>query len=275
MTNSTATRGRLKADASTTTWLPLSDLVCDSTIQRPLDERRVERLADALDLALLGVIEVSARTNGTYHVMDGQHRVAALRLAGFHTETVECKVHNGLDLAQEARRFVGLNTFTSPRPFDRFKVRVKAGDPIAVGIDAILMEFGWRVQTGDIDGAFSAVVAAERVYVGRSTAEREHGPEALRSALGVVTEAWGHKPGNANGFVIGGLGLFFARYGSDVDRPALIKRLAQFPGGADNYLGKARGIRDFRGGTLPRCIAELTTDLYNKRRSTGQLESWR
>lgn len=275
MTNATATRGRLKADASTTTWLPLNELIVDPAIQRPLDERRVESMSEALDLALLGIIEVSARANGNYHILDGQHRVAALRQAGFHTELVECKVHNGLDVAQEARRFNGLNTFTSPRPFDRFKVRVKANDPIACGIDAILMEFGWRLQAGDTPGAFTAVVAAERVYVGHGTTEKDRGPENLRSALGVVTEAWGRKPINANGFIIGGLGLFFARYGSEVDRPALVKRLAQFPGGADNYIGKARGIRDFRGGTLPRCVAELTTDLYNKRRSAGKLEDWR
>lgn len=274
MTNSTATRGRLKADASTTAWLPLNELIVDTTIQRPLDERRVERMAEALDLSLLGVIEVSARAQG-YHILDGQHRVAALRQAGFHTELVECKVHNGLDQAQEARRFNGLNTFTSPRPFDRFKVRVKAQDPVAVGVDRILMEFGWRLMAGDSDGCFSAVVAAERVYTGHGLTEKERGPENLRAALGTVTEAWGRKPINANGFIIGGLGLFFGRYGSEVDKPALVKRLAQFPGGADNYIGKARGIRDFRGGTMPRCIAELTTDLYNKRRSSGSLEVWR
>lgn len=272
----TVTRNRrLKADASSTTWLPLNQLVVDSTIQRPLDETRAERMADALDLSLLGIIEVSARPNGTYHVLDGQHRVAALRLAGFHTESVECKIHNGLDEAAEAARFVGLNTFRAPRAFDRFKVRVRAGDPVAVGVDRILMEFGWRLMPGATDGCFTAVQAAERVYTGFGTTEKEMGPENLRAAIGTVTEAWGRKPANANGHIIAGLGLFFARYGSQVDKPALVKRLAQYPGGADNYLGKARGIRDWRGGTLPRCVAELTTDLYNKRRSSGQIESWR
>lgn len=273
----TATRStrRLKADASQMKWLPLDQLHVDPTIQRPLDEARAQRLSDSLDLSLLGVIEVSDRDNGRYHVLDGQHRVAALRLAGFSTELVECKVHNGLAKADEASRFVGLNTFANPRAFDRFRVRVKAGDPVAVGIDQILMEFGWRLMQGDSPGCFTAVVAAERVYTGHGTSEKERGPENLRAALGVITEAWGRKPINANGYVVGGLGLFFARYGSEVDRPALVKRLAQYPGGADNYIGKARGIRDFRGGTLPRCVAELTTELYNKRRSSGQLESWR
>lgn len=275
MKASTTTNRRLKADASVTKWIPLNELSVDSTVQRPLDETRAERMAEALDLSLLGVIEVSARGNGSHHVMDGQHRVTALRLAGYHSELVECKVHNGLGESDEAARFIGLNTFRSPRAFDRFKVRIKAGDPVAVGVDRILMEFGWKLVAGSTDGCFTAVQAAERVYSGFGTSDKELGPENLRSALGVITEAWGRSPINANGHMVAGLGLFFARYGAQIDKPALVKRLAQYPGGADNYLGKARGIRDFRGGTLARCIAELTTDLYNKRRSSGQIESWR
>lgn len=274
-TTATPTRNRLKADASTTSWLPLNQLFVEPSIQRPFDERRAERLAEVLDLALIGVIEVSARANGSYHILDGQHRVGALRIAGFNSELVECKIHNGLTEAEEAARFHGLNTFTKPQAFDMFKVRVKAGDPVAVGVDTILMQFGWRLMSGTQDGCFSAVQAAERVYMGTGTANKETGPTNLANALGTLTEAWGRSVSTANGFLVGGLGLFFARYGSEVDKPALVKRLAQFPGGADNYIGKARGIRDFRGGTLPRCVAELTTDLYNKRRSSGQLESWR
>jgi hypothetical protein len=271
----TAPTRRLSADDSTTIWLPLSALSVDPVLQRPLDEARAERLSTVFDLALLGVIEVSARDNGAYHVLDGQHRVAALRLLGFHNELIECKVHNNLDDAAEAARFVGLNTFTKPRAFDRFKVRIKAGDPAAVGVDVILMEFGWKLLAGNIDGCFTAVVAAERVYTGYGTTDKERGPKNLADTLGTLTEAWGHDPSAATGHLVSGLGLFFARHGELVDKPSLVKRLAQFAGGPDNYTGKARGMRDYRGGTLARCVAELTTDLYNKRRSTGQLEAWR
>lgn len=278
MTNGTVqtpTRGRLKADDSATKWLPLSSLIVDPTVQRPLDEGRAERMADKFDLALLGVVEVSIRPNGAIHVVDGQHRVAAARIFGFSEELIECKVHQGLSIEQEAARFVGLNTFSSPRAFDKFRVRVKALDPIALGVDSVLMQFGWRLQTGSTDGCFTAVQAAERVFCGYGTADKDAGPRNLADALGVITEAWGRKPSAASGHLVAGLGLFFARHGALVDKPALVKRLAQYPGGPDNYLGSARGMRDYRGGTLARCIAELSTDLYNKRRSTGQLESWR
>ncbi len=272
--NTTAAH-RLEADSSTTAWLPLNQLIVDSTIQRPLDENRAQKMADVLDLSLLGVVEVSERPNGTLHIMDGQHRVAALRLAGFHNETVECKVHHGLTKAQEAARFNGLNTFKAPRAFDRFKVRIQEGDSVALGVDRILMEHGWRLMTGHIDGGFTAVQAAERVYTGFGTANKETGPQNFANALGTVTQAWGRGPMAANGFIISGLGLFFARYGDQIDKPSLVKRLAQFAGGPDNYLGKARGIRDWRGGGLARCVAELTVEVYNKRRSSSQLEAWR
>lgn len=272
--NTTATRRRLRADSSTTMWLPLNMLFVDQTVQRPLDDRKAQRMADAMDLSLLGVVEVSEREDGSCHVMDAQHRIAALRLAGFTDEKIECRVHHGLTRAEEAARFIGLNTFTAPRAFDKFKVRIQAEDPVALGVDRILMEHGWRLVTGR-DGGFTAVAAAERVYTGQGSADKERGPRNFSDALGTVTEAWGRGPMAANQYIIGGLGLFYARYSDQVDKPSLVKRLAQFAGGPDNYIGKARGIRDWRGGGLPRCVAELTTEVYNKRRSTGQLETWR
>lgn len=271
-------RGK-KIETATTTrveWLPLGSLIVDSDLQRSRDEGRIRRMADTLDLEALGLLHVSARANGVYHITDGQHRHGALLLAGFDpTDLVQCLVYYDLTPQEEAQRFVGLNTFSSPRAFDKFKVRIKANDPIAVGIDKILMEHGWRLVTGDVDGAFGAVVAAERVYTGYGTTDKDLGPQNLHSALGVVTEAWGRKSGAAHGAMIAGLGLFFARYGVDVDKAALVRRLAQFPGGPDAYIGKARGIREFRGGVLARCVAELTVEVYNKRRSTGQLPDWR
>ena len=265
-----------KRIATTTEWLPLSSLTVDPTVQRSLDEGRAARMAENFDPRLLGVPVVSRRKDGTVHVVDGQHRCVAARLAGYGDAKIECKVHEGLSLADEAALFNGLNTFKAPSAFDRFLVRRVEGDPIVLGIDAILMEFGWTPTIGTHDGAFSAVTAAEKVYTGFGTSAKDFGPENLRAVVGTATEAWGRKSSALNGFLVQGLGLFFARYGTGIDKPALVKRLAQYPGGPDNYLGKARGIRDFRGGTLPRCVAELTTDLYNKKRTgAGRLEEWR
>jgi hypothetical protein len=274
----TTTRSRRIAGAPTTRveWLPLGSLLVDPELQRDLDERRAQRMADCLDLDALGLIHVSARANGTYHVTDGQHRKAALLLAGFDTsDLVQCLVAYELTTEQEARRFVGLNTFAAPRAFDKFKVRIKARDEIALGVDRVLMAHGWRLAGGATPGAFTAVVSAERVYSGYGTADKERGPQNLHDALGVLTEAWGREPRSAHGALVQGLGLFFARYNGEVDKAALVRRLAQFAGGPDAYIGKARGIREFRGGVLARCVAELTVEIYNKRRSTGQLPEWR
>lgn len=265
---------RLASDGSTQ-WLPLNYLIVDPAVQRPLDETRAETMASNLDLSLLGIITVSKRGDGSYHVVDGQHRVHALRVAGFGADQIECRVYEGLDRAKEAALFHGLNTFAKPHVFDLFLVRVVEGDPVACGIDRILMEFGWKLARGTADGSFAAVQAAERVYTGSGTTQKELGPLNLRSTIGTITEAWGHKVTNGNGIVVGGLGLFFARYGADIDNAALVRRLARFPGGADNFVGKARGLREFRGGTLPRCVGEVTTDLYNKGRTSRRLEDWR
>jgi hypothetical protein len=278
MKKTTANVRRIASANTEIMWLPLDRLFVDRSmdLQRPYDERRAQSIADRLDLDVLGVIEVSERPGGRYHIMEGQHRVGALRLAGFTNELVECKVHRGLSPSKEAADFNGLNDFRAPRAFDRFLVRVTQGDPVAIGVDSILMEFGWRLVSGDAEGCFAAVDKAEKVYVGHGTTNKERGPENFRATMGTLTQAWGRKPINANGYIVAGLGLFYARYGDQIDRPSLVKRLAQFPGGADNYLGKARGIREFRSGTLSICVAELTTTVYNKRRgAASKLEDWR
>lgn len=257
-------------------WIPLGKLFVDPDLQRPRDETAEQRITDNLDLNVLGVLDVSARSDGRFHVMDGQTRRNALIRFGFNeNDLVPCLVSRGLTRAQEAHHFTGRNTARPVRAYDRFRIRIQAEDPIALGIDAILMEHGWRIQTGDIDGGFAAVVAAERVFTGFGSSEKGRGPQNFRSALGVITEAWGRNPGTAHGAIVAGLGLFFARYGDTVDKAALVRRLAQFPGGADALIGKARGIREFRGGVLARCVAELTVEIYNRRRSTGQLPEWR
>jgi hypothetical protein len=273
----TVRASRIKGTSTTRIeWLPLGSLAVDPELQRDLDEHRAQRMAETLDLDALGLLHVSARPNGAYHITDGQHRKAALLLAGFDvSDLVQCVVSCDLNNAQEAQQFVGLNTFAAPRAFDKFRVRIKAGDEIARGVDSVLMAHGWRLARGATPGSFTAVVSAERVFTGYGTAEKDRGPQNLHDALGVLTEAWGHEPRAAHGALVQGLGLFFARYNGSVDKAALVRRLAQFSGGPDHYLGTARGIREFRGGVLARCVAELTVEIYNKRRSTGQLPEWR
>jgi hypothetical protein len=48
-------------------------LFADPTYQRDLDPKRVTKMVAEFDQRLVGVLEVSARGNGRFAILDGQH----------------------------------------------------------------------------------------------------------------------------------------------------------------------------------------------------------
>lgn len=87
--------------------IPLDKCFKDKRYQRSTDSNRAFRISRGLDLNRLKIITVSERRNGKFAVIDGGHRVEALRLAGW-TE-VWAHVLHGLTRAEEARLFVLLD----------------------------------------------------------------------------------------------------------------------------------------------------------------------
>lgn len=70
--------------------------------QRPVDEKEVDRLIQEWDERLLEPLTVSFR-DGRFNVVDGQHRIAAMRKMNGGSEVIAaCKVYSGLTYQQEA-----------------------------------------------------------------------------------------------------------------------------------------------------------------------------
>lgn len=247
--------------------LPVSGLIVDPNVQRSPDRGRAAKMAENLDLNAIGIVTVSKRANGSYHVIDGQHRVEALRLAGGEEEKVTCRVFEGLTLEDEARMFRLLNNTVKLTAIDRFRVRVVEGEPVAAGINETLARHGWKIMLASGEAAFSAVAAAERIY--------NRDPAALERAIVTVTRAWGHDSAGTDGRLFEGLGMVLARYGSAVDDTELVERLARYPGGPGRLLGKARGMTEVLRITLTVAVADVLVELYNARRRTRALPPWR
>lgn len=245
--------------------LSIDSLIIDPKLQRTLDRRRVKKIADDYDPEAVGVLTVSRRADGTYHIMDGQHRHAAARLVG--VEKLMCRVFTGLSLAEEAKLFRLLNTTAKPTNIDLFKIRVVEGDPVAVDVSRIVGKHGWDVELSNSRAAFAATAAAERVY--------RQDPAALEKAVSTVTRAWGHGRESVDNRIVEGVGLFFVRYGNTVDIDELIDKLSRFPGGAGALIGRARGLQNIIGSKVAQSLAEVVVELYNKGRRTRALPPWR
>lgn len=256
--------------SSSVEWIYVADIRIDPAAQRALREPWVKAQVPLFDPDQLGYIVVSLRKDGFYYAIDGQHRVELIRAVGWGDQKVACEVFRGLTQAQEAEVFLKRQVVTPVRTFDKFRVRITAGDPVACDINRIVMAAGLTIHsTSNGTGYVSAVRALERVY--RSP---KSGPATLVRTLLTIKEAWGLEGANFEGDIIEGIGLVLSRYSSKVEHGALVAKLAKIGGGAPGLLGKARGLRDIRGGTVAYFLANLIVDRYNRGRRAGKVDGW-
>jgi hypothetical protein len=252
----------------------LSELHVDPEAQRRLSVPWVKAHAPNFDVDQLGYIVVNKRANGKIYVIDGQHRVELMRAVGWGDQKVHAECFDRLSQAQEAELFNARNDRKAVRLFDKFRIAVTAGDPVACDIDRIIKEHGLLISDQSRPGHVVAVHALQRIYSGAGIASQKEGAEALSKALVVLLRSWGKQISSVNGKVIEGIGMLELRYNGGIDQNALAKKLAPFPGGPAGLLGRGRSMQEMHARPLHHCIASIIVDVYNKGRRTGKLDAW-
>jgi hypothetical protein len=264
----------MKATGPASKALVVDQLTVDRRVQRGLDTRRVDKIAEDFNRDAVGVLIVSHRDDGTYHVVDGQTRVAAMRKLNLGTEKVQCFVHEGLSLPQEAALFRYHNDSKKTQPITNFMMKVIEREPAAVEMSTILAKHGWQVTGATGRGCFAAVAALEWVYDGANLG-KPGGGKACDDVIAVITNAFGHHPDGVRAELVRGLGLVVLRYGDDLDLRRLIVDLAKHDGGAIGVIGDARQLRKIRSCRIADAMAEVLVGMANKRRKTNRIPEWR
>jgi hypothetical protein len=237
--------------------------------QRELVPRKLRQLKKDFDLDAIGVLHgVEYEIDGVLAIwiIDGQHRWKTLIDLGLGEWTVEVKLH--LDCKDDARAselFLRLNNRASVHPFDKFENARSAGHADAVGITRLASDRQLKVERGSRDGVVCCVSVLNTVFNIDAGA-------TLAATLDTVLAAWGRTAAAVEGRVIEGLGLVYERFNGAIDRPALVKKLAKYPGGPSKLIGDARGLREFRHASIPRCLAERVIEVYNAGRRAGKLD---
>ena len=103
--------------------VPLERIVTEQ-YQRILNMKNVAGIVKNFDPAKLGVLVVSHRADGTYAVLDGQHRLTALRRLGY--DAANCIVLEGMTIRQEADYFRRQNE-NKQSPHQRHVQRLAVG----------------------------------------------------------------------------------------------------------------------------------------------------
>lgn len=105
-------------------WIPLGKMRVSALAQRELNESRVEHIAAAMDLEQIGTPTVNER-DGHFYVIDGQHRVEALRRwlgDDCEGQQIQCWSYVGLTEEEEAEKFLKLNDTLTVNAMAKFKV---------------------------------------------------------------------------------------------------------------------------------------------------------
>lgn len=246
----------------------------DPKVQRTIDPARVHKIATNLNRAALGTIIVSARDDGTNHVVDGQTRVEAMKQCGLGNELMDCKVFSGLTLAEEAALFRLYNDTKQVRPVIKFCIRVIEGDETAMLLNSILDDYGWRVTGASGKGFYLAVGALEKIYDGGTRFEGGNGA-ACDTLINLVTTAWGHNSDAVRAELIEGIGMVILQYGETLDLRKLAVELGRHEGGPIGVIGDARQLKKLRSCRVADAMAEVVVSMVNKGRKTKKIPDWR
>jgi hypothetical protein len=245
--------------------LPISDLSVDSYVQRTYNSGHAEDLANKWDPQKIGIFKVSRRESGGLWVLDGQHRMAALRKRGEEDAKVFALVYEGLTKPEEAKIFLRDNVENrKPNTVDIFRIEVAAEVPQAVEINEVLRAHGLHVSMAGDRHAISAVGALRWLYKLKGTA-------AIDRTLSLIADAWGPDVRSArDGDLLKGVGHVLINSTGKLDVSALAHKLGS-AGKPSQLMGTARTYKNATGQALWREVAGVIVTQYNKGRTTNRI----
>jgi hypothetical protein len=253
--------GERKQRASHLEWLRIGDLVPHPSAQRRFVPSHADAIAAHLELEGIGFLVVSIGPDGVPYVIDGQHRLQALKRYGFSPDdTVQCELYKGLTAKEEARLFLERNFRKAVDPISSFRVAVDAGESEAVAIEVCVRNQGLSIgrpsdrALGSDRPAVGAVGTLRTIY-------RQSGGTGLGKTLRIVRDAYG-----AAGFeagLIAGLGLVVHRY-PEMDEAVMVKALSETAGGIGGLRAQAAKTKASLNEPRPLCIAATAVAFYNR-----------
>lgn len=246
-------------------WLPADRINVDMQYQRPLNMSHVRAITKGFDLNAFGVLLVSERADGTYWVIDGQHRLAAVLSIGDAAFLIPCHIYRGLSVAEEATVFHMQTLRRAITPIDRFKARVFSDDPQALAIDAILRNHGLQVGNAQ-HGYVTAVAAVERIYT-------THGAERLDLVLTLIMAAIDDEPGRVpTSTILYGVNAFLTRYGRSVNQQRLTAAIRT--AGVEKIVRSTTAIKELLRESVSNACGRALLAQYNNRLQSNRLPEW-
>lgn len=245
-------------------WLLLRELKAHPTVQRTLNLRWVDNLAENLDPDKFGEISVTRATGQTYYVFDGQHRIEAARKTWGDDQRVPCAIYDHCPLERQAKIFLGQNSRLPLKALDKWIQRLNANEEKVLEIEKILVAHKLRTDKSRGAGVVQAVAALERVY-------DRYGRDSLNRTLTILGKAWGVDPDAYDSLHLKGIGFLVYRFNGEMIDDELTRKMARAEGPM-RLIGQARDYAHATGVSVERAMSEKLLSLYNKGRTKNRLE---
>lgn len=233
-------------------WIDVNDINADS-YQREIRDYKLKRMVREWDPTIVGYVLISLRADGSYFVIDGQHRVEAVRhLQGKIGPMIEAVVREGLTSIEEAHFFAESQDprrRTALSPEDLHVARMHGGNLDAIAVNNAAGAAGYRIgraEAGNDSCRLRAVKAANNV-------QDRYGAVTLHEALTFIRSVWGTDK-SPEASLIQGVAIFMVMF-PDANMHATARRmgtetqaswLRNAKARADaEHLNKAEGIASY------------------------------
>jgi hypothetical protein len=245
----------------------VSDLFVDYSYQRSPIGKKVNKIAKNFDPDLLGVIICSMRESGVLAVIDGSHRVHALRQKQMNDAVLNALVYFDLKIEDEAKIFSLLNQeHTKPNPAEIFKAGIIAGDEETIVINRIFTNLGLNIGVGPGENKVRAISTVKRVY-------RNAGEKVLRDTLYTIKSAYGDSSSTMRDVLISAVAIVYNRYGDSVEVSRMITTLQKF-GNPNSLIANAKSMMSNQSQVTSTALPYLIVNAYNQRLKKNRLSDY-
>lgn len=245
----------------------VSDLLIDYSYQRNPIGKKVNKIAKNFDPDLLGVIICSMRESGVLAVIDGSHRVHALRQKQMNDAVLNALVYFDLKIEDEAKIFSLLNQeHTKPNPAEIFKAGIVAGDEETIIINRIFTNLGLNIGVGPGENKVRAISTVKRVY-------RNAGEKVLQDTLYTIKSAYGDSSSTMRDVLISAVAIVYNRYGDNVEVSRMITTLQKF-GNPNSLIANAKSMMSNQNQVTSTALPYLIVNAYNQRLKKNRLSDY-
>lgn len=248
-------------------WLHLDRLTMDVSYQRSTDnqasQRLIARIASGFDWRLCTPLVVSRRPDGSFAVIDGQHRLLAARLRKM--DDLPCCVFTYDSPEEEAKMFVAANrSRKTMNRLDDFHAALAAGDSDAHQVLQLVTDAGLAVARNTASASWKPGEIAFTASI--SSVLRKHGPAITSAALTNIAEAFPDQKLAHAGSIFLGLVKVLADPAEEFDPDRLFRALLKYP--AEEWGSFVTGLKG--GDTRASAIRDALLMAYEETPSENE-----